>query len=597
MTKITMDALPTWDLSDLYVGVDDPKLDEDLTAVKARAADFEKNYKGTIATEGLTAEHLRAVLDEYEALSRAEYKPLEFASLLFTTDTQDPKRGALLQKTREVGSAIATHLVFFELEIGKIPQDTYDALIEGEALAPYRHYLDYQRALATHHLSEPEEKVLMKTVNVRGHAFVRLFTEINARNKFRLERDGKVQELTQSEILALLYDPDREVRKAAATSFTEVLQGNAHVCTFIYNTLLHEKDVLDRLRGYDTPEAARHLNNELTEEIINTMSDVCVANYDIVANYYHLKRRLLGLDELTHYDRYAPITSDRTKISFDEAKTMVLDAFAGFSPYLAEITEPFFSKRWIDAAPAEGKQGGAYCTGITPDLHPYVFMNYTGNPRDVMTLAHELGHGIHDVLASKNHLLDYHPVFPMAETASTFGEMLVFDKLQESLSASQEKLALLCNKIEDVLATVFRQIAIYRFEQRVHRARREQGELPTEVFNELWQTTMQEMFTDALVLGDTHAWWWLYISHIIQYPFYVYAYVFGELLVLALYMRYKREGEAFVNKYFDLLAAAGSKSPAELVGAMGFDIANPAFWQDGCALIRELVAQAEALAD
>ncbi len=276
---------------------------------------------------------------------------------------------------------------------------------------------------------------------------------------------------------------------------------------------------------------------------------------------------------------------------------MVLEAFGEFSPRLRDMAEPFFSKRWIDAALAEGKRGGAFCAGITPDLHPYVLMNYTGQPRDVMTLAHELGHGIHDVLASDNHLLDYHPVLPMAETASTFGEMLVFDKLRTELDSDSGRLALLCGKIEDTFATVFRQIAMYRFEQQAHRARRQEGELPTEKFDELWQRNMQEMFGASLKLGEEHACWWLYIPHIINTPFYVYAYAFGELLVLSLYAQYKREGAPFVERYFNLLAAGGSRAPADLVESMGFDIADRDFWQAGCDLIRQRVEQAKALAD
>ena len=595
MTEITQ-PLPTWDLSDLYDGVDDPRIDEDLETVEKQADEFEKLFKDTIACDDLNAGHLRAALDAYEVLLRAQYRPQAFAMLLFSTNTQDPRRGALLQKTREFGSAVATHLVFFDLEIGRIPQAAYDAISTSEALAPYRHYLDHQRRLAAHNLTESEEKILVETGNTRGSAFARLFTEIHGRTRFSMEHGGQAREMTQSEILALLYDPDRDTRRAAAESITASLQTNAHVCTFIYNTLLHEKDVLDRLRTYDAPEASRHLDNELNAEIVDTVVEVCVANYGIVADYYHLKRRLLGLDELTHYDRYAPISGEQTRIPFNQAREMVLEAFGEFSPRLVQIAEPFFSRRWIDAELAEGKRSGAFCAGITPDHHPYVLLNYTSQPRDVMTLAHELGHGIHDVVASQNHLLDYHPVLPMAETASTFAEMLVFDTLQTSLDSDQGKLALVCSKIEDTFATVFRQIAMYRFEHQAHRARRDQGELPTEKFNELWQANMQEMFGDALALGEDHACWWLYIPHIIGTPFYVYAYAFGELLVLALYAQYQREGEAFVDRYFDLLSAGGSRSPFELVSAMGFDIADRAFWQGGCDLVRQRVEQARSLA-
>jgi len=588
--------LPTWDLSDLYASADDPRLETDMDAVRTQARTFETQFRNTIARSDLDAGHLRQAQDVYEALLRAQYRPQAYAMLLFATNTQDPERGALLQKTREFGSAIATHLVFFDLEIGQIPAETYDALIDSEILEPYRHYLDHQRLLAAHNLTEPEEKILVETTTSRGQAFGRLFTETHGRAKYCLSRHGESQELTQSELLPLLYNPDRELRRTAAEALTKGLKRNAHVCTFIYNTLLHEKDVLDRLRHYERPEASRHLHNELSAEIVDTVSDVCVSNYSTVADYYGLKQRLLDLDELTHYDRYAPLDGEESEIPFSQAREIVLGAFGDFSPRLLEIASDFFDKRWIDAELSASKRGGAFCAGVTPDHHPYVLLNYTNQPRDVMTLAHELGHGVHDVLASGNHLFDYHPVLPMAETASTFGEMLVFDRLRQNLTSRQERLALVCSKIEDSFATVFRQVAMYRFEQQAHQARRTEGELPTTHLNDLWQANMQEMFGDSLSLGDDHAWWWLYIPHIINTPFYVYAYAFGELMVLSLYARYQEEGEAFVGKYFDLLSAGGSRSPAELVADMGFDIADRAFWQGGCDLIRHRVDEAIALA-
>ena len=589
-------ALPTWDLSDLYDGADDPQLDTDIETCTRRARRFEESFRGTIAVDDLNAAHLHEALLEYEGLLGARYKTEAFASLLFSTDTRDAKKGALLQKTREFGSSVASHLVFFEIEIGEIPQTAYDRVVVAAELEPYRHYLDHQRCLAAHNLSEPEERILVETSNSRGRAFARLATEINGRTKFDIDLNGVVEEKTQSEILSLLYESNRKLREKAAASITRSLRNNAHACTFIYNTLLHEKDVLDRLRSYESPEASRHLDNELAAEVVDTVCDVCVENFDIVADYYRLKRRLLDIDELTHCDRYAPLPGGQTRIEFGRARELVVDSFAAFSPSLADMAESFFQNRWIDAALADGKQGGAYCAGVTPDHHPYVFMNYTGQPRDVMTLAHELGHGVHDLLASDNHLLDYHPVLPLAETASTFAEMLLFDRLLGELDSDREKLALLCSKIEDTFATVFRQIAMYRFEQRAHRTRRESGELPTEKFSELWQYAMQEMFGDSLRLGEDHACWWLYIPHIVDAPFYVYAYAFGELLVLALYARYRQEGERFVERYLELLAAGGSRSPAELTSRLGFEIGERRFWQGGCDLIRERVVEAATLA-
>ena len=593
----TAPSLPTWDLSDLYDGPDDPALNADLARIETEAAAFESRFKGTIAVDSLTGTHLLEALRAYEALLTDQYKPESYASLLYSTDTTAAARGALLQRTREFGSAVASHLVFFDLEIGSIPTAVYDGIAGSEPLQAYRHYLDHQRRLAAHNLSEPEEKILVETANARGRAFARLATEVNTRTRFSIQLDGGTpEEKTQSEILPLLYDPSRQTRRRAATSISQGLSANRHVCAFIYNTLLHEKDVLDRLRGYDSPEQSRHLSNELDAEIVDTVADVCVANYGIVSDYYRLKARLLGLSTLTHYDRYAPIAGGETAFPFARARDLVLDSFAAFSPRLAELAEPFFSHRWIDAALGDGKRGGAYCAGITPDHHPYVFMNYTGRPRDVMTLAHELGHGVHDVLAGRNHLLDYHPVLPMAETASTFGEMLVFERLRAELSTDDEQLSLVCSKVEDTFATVFRQIAMYRFEQSAHRERRRRGELPAERLDELWQSHMQEMFGESVQLGDEHACWWLYIPHIIDVPFYVYAYAFGELLVMSLYARYRREGDAFVEGYFELLACGGSRSPLELLSSLGFDIRDRDFWQGGCDLIRQSVEGATELA-
>ncbi len=592
----TTDAPPTWDLSDLYAGSDDPRLQLDMDACRAAAARVEAEYRGTLATAELTAAHLARALAAYEAVLRAQCRPQAYAMLLHATDTQDPRRGALLQRTREFGSEVDARLVFLELEIGRIPPATYAAVAAAPVLRRYRRYLDHQRALAEHYLSEPEEKILIETANARGQAFARLFTEIHGGLTYRLERDGAVQELTQQELLALFHSPDRSLRARAASALTDGLRSQAHVCTFIYNTLLHEKHVLDRRRAFARPESSRHLSNELDADVVDTVVEVCVANFPTVARYYRLKQRLLGLDRLTHYDRYAPVGGEQAEIPFGRARELVLDAFGEFSPRLAQMAAPFFAERRIDAAVAAGKRGGAFCAGLTPELHPYVLLNYTGQPRDVMTLAHELGHGIHYVLARDNHLLDYHPVLPLAETASTFGEMLVFDRLQRTLATPEARLALQCSKIEDTCATVFRQVAMYRFEQRAHAARREEGELATERLNELWQSCQQEVFADALQLGDEHAYWWLYIPHIVHTPFYVYAYAFGELLVLSLYARYLADRQAFVEPYFELLARGGSRPPAVLLADLGCDIHARDFWQGGCDLIRQHVERAEALA-
>ena len=589
-------TLPTWDLSDLYSGIDDPKLKTDLEKALELAEAFASKYRDQIATAGLTAATLREALEAYEALALQQSSAGAFASLHFSTDTTDPARGALLQYVREACSEISTHLIFFDLEIGRIPDETYAAVSASPELAAYRHHLDYERSLAKHHLSEEQETVLEETANCGGRAFQRLFTEVSSRLKYRFERDGEVRQINQSELLAYSYDPDRALRKQASESLAAELEKNSHVLTFTHNTLLHEKEVMDRLRGFDSPEAERHLANELPSAVVDTMVEVCVANFSIVEDYYALKGKLLGISPLTHYDRYAPLLSTKQTIAYDQAKAIVLQAFARFSPRLEDTVKPFFENPWIDAPPKDGKRSGAFCAGVTPKHHPYVLLNYTDKPRDVMTLAHELGHACHDVLASKNHLFDYHPVLPLAETASTFAELLVFDKLLEDLDSDHPRLALICEKLEDTFATVFRQISMYRFEQKLHRLRREEGELQVETINDLWQSCMQEMFGKSLELGPEHRWTWLYIPHIVQTPFYVYAYAFGELLVLSLYARYRQEGAPFIDKYFKLLAAGGSKAPLEILQELGIDATQRDFWQGGCQLIRQNLEKAQKLA-
>jgi oligoendopeptidase F len=591
-----VDAPVVWDLSDLYSGMDDPSISRDYGGLKERAQQFEEHFRGRIASKDCAPETLRAALDEYEAIHRIQVLPLSFASLMFSADTADPARGALLQHLQVQSTAISKHLIFFDLELGHMPEAVFQRLIREPDLERYRHYLEHQRAVAKHHLTEPEEKIVEELSNTGVRAFLRLFSETTSRMKFRLELHGETRELNQSEVLALLYDADREQRQAASTAVTRTLQEHAHLLTFIYNNLLLEKATMDRLRGYEYPEQARHENNELPVEVVQNMVEVVAESSDVVAEYYRLKQRLLGLDRLTHVDRYAPLTAAGTDISFAEAREMVLDAFGQCSGEMRRMTEPFFHRNWIDAELRTGKRGGAFCSYITPDHHPYVFMNYTNRARDVMTLAHELGHAIHGVLAGKQHFLDFYPSLPLAETASVFGEMLVFERLQQQIDDPQEKLALLAGKIEDTFATVFRQVTMFRFEQAAHRARREEGELTTERFNTLWQETMQEMFGDSLVLEEEHAWWWLYIPHVFSTPFYVYAYAFGELLVLALYARYKEEGEPFVQRYLDLLAAGGSQKPTEILAAVGIDISQKAFWEGGVRLIRDMVDRAKELA-
>lgn len=579
-----------WNLSDLYSGIDDPRIDQALEAAQARAEQFQADYKGRINSPGLTADTLGAALREYEALQQDSSKPAYFASLLFTTDTSDPARGAFLQKVRERGTQLAIPLLFFDLELAALPDETFEPLVKSPQVAPYAHFLHELRLYREHLLSETEERLLEETANTGGRAFRRLFSETvsNAEFTFRGET------MNQAQMLSFLFDADVETRREAGQAFTQGLQANYRQVTFIFNTLLQDKNVSDRLRNYAYPEQSRHMANELPRETVDLVVDTVARNYPLVARFYHVKREILGLDTLTHTDRYAPLFEAEGMVTFPEARQIVLDAFGDFSPNMRDRAGEFFDKGWIDAPPALGKEGGAYCQYVTPDLHPFVFMNYLGRMRDVMTLAHELGHGVHASLSRTQSLLNFHGTLPLAELASTFGEMLVFERVQSTANL-KDKLALHAQKIEDAFATIPRQTALYRFEQAIHKHRRTQGELTPDDFGTYWQQEIQAMFGDAVQLGDEHKIWWSYIGHFVNSPFYVYAYSFGELLALSLYRQAQTGEPQFAQNYLDMLSAGGSLSPQQLMAKVGIDLDDPAFWQGGFDVLEGLVARFEQL--
>ena len=537
-----------WDLSSLFDSMDDPRIERTLVEQLDRAEEFAKKFRGRINCPDLEARTLLEAIREFESIQQEASKPSYFASLLFAADTNDPARGAFMQKIHERATEISIRLIFFELELLEAPEEVIAPLLDDPRLAGYAHFVRSTRLFREHHLSEPEERILEEKANTGSRAFARLFEETVSNIPFTMSRDGETVVLTEPEVLALLRDPDREVRRAAAASLTEGLKANSRTLTFIFNTLVQDKAVNDRLRRFGFPEQSRHLSNELDRETVELVVSIAEENYDIVARYYHLKRQLLGYDKLTHYDRYAPLFETRKEVPFERAKEIVLTSFESFSETLGGRAAEFFDKNWIDAEVRPGKRGGAFCSYITPDLHPYVFLSYLNRMDDVMTLGHELGHGAHASLSREQTYLNFHGTLPLAELASTFGEMLVFDALVREADLD-DKVALYAEKIEGVFATVFRQAAMYRFEQDLHKARRESGEQTTEQIGEIWQRRIQEMFGDSLELGEEHTLWWQYVSHFVEAPFYVYAYSFGELLVMALYARREREGNDFARKY------------------------------------------------
>jgi oligoendopeptidase F len=584
-----------WDLSDLYAGPDDPRIDLDLDRAHAAARDFAARQRGKLAT--LDARALAGAVDALEALQEPVARVGSYASLLFAADTATPRHGALLQHVQERGTAIHNELLFFELEWVAVAPERADALLADPALARRRHYLAAARRYRPHVLSEPEEKILAEAANTGRNAFSRLFDEHLSAMTFRVrDEEGNEEVLSEEEVLARLYEPRRARRRVAAQALSEGLRANSRVLAFIFNTLVQDKSVQDRLRSYPSPMASRHLANEIEAASVESLLSACVSRYPLVARYYRLKAKLLGLPRLADFDRYAPIGDDAGLRTFAEARRIVENAYGDFSPRLAEIAAQFFDRRWIDAELRQGKRGGAFCASTVPSLHPYVLCNYTGNPRDVMTVAHELGHGVHQYLARERGLFEQDTPLTTAETASVFGEMLVFRRLLREESDPKRRLALLCGKLEDAFATVFRQVAMTRFEESLHAARRAEGELPIERVNALWMDANLPMFGDSVELTPDYAWWWLYIPHFVHSPFYCYAYAFGELLVLALLRRYDEEGAAFVPRYLELLAAGGSDTPERLLARMGLDVADPKFWDGGLALLEEMLAEAEKLA-
>jgi oligoendopeptidase F len=564
---------------------------DDLGAAQREAEQLSETYRGRVAD--LSAAQLAEALDELEAVQDRAGRAYTFAYLRWSTDTNDPERGALLQHVKEAYTQIEQQLIFFETEWAEAPEEHAEKLIESDELAGYEHFLEVERLKKDYLLTEPEEKILSEK-NVTGRsAWNRYFDETMGAARFELNGD----ELTRQEILKKLYEPDRDLRRRAALAFTDGLEDHERTLTFVFNTTLADKASDDRLRGYEHWLRSRNLSNEVEDETVDALIEAVTGRYDLVARFYDLKRRLLGLDDLKDYDRYAPLSDADTRYEWDDARGIVLDAYGDFHPQMAEVAGRFFDDGWIDAPLAPGKRGGAFSHGAVPSAHPYVLLNYTGKPRDVRTLAHELGHGVHQFLAREQGVLQASTPLTTAETASVFGEMLVFQRLLRREDDPQNRLAMLVSKIDDTMATVFRQTALNRFENKIHTARREEGELTSERFAEAWMETQRAMFAGSVTLEDHYRRWWSYIPHFLHTPGYVYAYAFGELLVLALYAEYERTGDGFSERYLDLLAAGGSDWPRALVGRFGLDLTDADFWQQGLDAIEELIDDAEELAE
>ena len=581
-----------WDLSDLYKSPDDPRLKADREKVLKLAERFNASYRGSV--EELNAEQFSNALQQYEEIAGLLGKLGSYAYLSWSVNTEDATLGKLLQEANELGSEVNQHLVFFDVEWLKLSDQKAGKLIDSKELKKWKHYLQVSRQYKKHTLKEEAEQVLSaKSVTGRA-AWNRYFDETLGAARFEL--DG--EKLTEQEVLSKLHNPDRELRKRAHTSLTKTFKDHSRTLTFVFNTVLADKYTNDKLRKYESWISSRNLSNQTDNETVEALVAAVTNNYNLVQRYYKLKTRLLGVDEMFDFDRYAPMLETTKSVCWEQGKEMVLGAYGDFHPMMREIASEFFKKNWIDAAIKPGKRGGAYSASTVTSVHPYVFMNYDGQLRDVQTLAHELGHGVHQYLSRKQGELQSSTPLTTAETASVFGEMLVFNKLMSTLDDPKEKLALLISKIDDTIATVFRQISMNRFEDRIHTARREHGELTTDEFSELWFQTQKDLYGDSVTLTDEYKIWWCYIPHFLHTPGYVYAYAFGELLVLALYDVYQNaEKSEFSKKYLSILEAGGSDWPHNLVAKIGLDIKDPAFWENGLSLFENMISDAEKLAE
>jgi oligoendopeptidase F len=579
-----------WDLSDLYGTPDDPRLEADLDEAAAAASAFRERYHGRLA--GLNAAELAEATAELERIEAIVDRAGTFAMLRFTADTSDPARGALAQRVRERATSIQTELLFFELEWAAVADDAADALLADAAIAKYANVLRAYRRYRPHLLSEPEERLDTEKSVTGSSAWVRLFSELVSDLRVRVD-DGEISLDEAMARLARLTEQDD--RRGVAEAVTEALAPGVRTRAFIFNTVANERAIEDRLRGYPSWISARNLSNQISDESVDSLVAAIEARYDVPHRYYALKARLLGIDRLADYDRFAPLQTAPATIPWERARDTVLEAFSSFTPLAGDAVARFFDEQWIDAALRPGKMHGAFCA-TAAERHPFVLMNYSGERRSVLTLAHELGHGLHGVLAMPLGLLNMRTPLTLAETASVFGEALTFRLLLEREDDPKIRLELLTRRIEDSVATVFRQIAMNRFEHGVHTSRRGEGELSVDRFGELWAAEQERMLGPAVEVTDGYRTWWSYVPHFIQSPGYVYAYSFGYLFSLAIYRRYEEEGDALVEPILDLLRAGGSAPPVELARRIGFDVEDPAFWAAGLDAISALVDEAEALA-
>jgi oligoendopeptidase F len=584
--------LPEWNLNDLYTAMDAPELLADLARADTDARAFADKYKGKLSALAASGGMLGAVKD-YEALDDLMGRLGSYAGLVYAGDTTDAQRAKFYGDVSEKLTNASAHLLFFALELNQIEDAALDKALEDAELGRYRPFFEEVRKERPHQLEPRVEQLFHEKYTTGRGAWNRLFDETIA--ALRFEVDGK--ELTLEPTLNLMQEPDEAVRKAGSEALAKTFTENLRTFTLITNTLAKDKEISDRWRSFADVADSRHLANRVEREVVEALVSAVRDAYPRLSHrYYALKAKWFGKEKLEHWDRNAPLPKvEQRTIPWLEAKDTVLSAYGEFAPRMADIAQQFFDKNWIDAPVRPGKSPGAFAHPTTPSAHPYVLVNYLGKPRDVMTLAHELGHGVHQVLAAPNGPLMAPTPLTLAETASVFGEMLTFRKILDGTKDPLQKKALLASKVEDMINTVVRQIAFYTFERKVHTARRETGELTSEQLNDIWMSVQGESLGPAIRFNPGYEVFWTYIGHFIHSPFYVYAYAFGDCLVNSLYAVYEKSHQGFAERYFDLLSAGGTKHHSELLKPFGLDARDPAFWQTGLKLIESMIGELEAL--
>ena len=573
-----------WNLSELYTGPDDPRIEADLAAARRQAAAFAQVYRGKIASGQLDGPALARALAEYEALSELEYRPSFYASLFFAADTQNQKAQQLIQRTREASTETANRLVFFALELIALEAAQLAPLLVAPEMAEYHHYLEVLRRFKPHTLGEKEEQILNQKHLTSASAFEQLYEELSGSLRFKLTVDGEERELSDGEIIALLHHPDRDLRERALTTFLETHANHSLVLTSIFNNILLDHKIDCELRHYDDVVIPTHLANEIAPETVEAMMQAVERHYPLAQEYFQLKARLLGLEKLKNTDLYAPIEAEVEEIPFPQAQQVILSAFGRFNEQFAALAADFFNRRWIDAEVRAGKRGGAFCAAFSPRHHPYILCSYNGTSRDISTVAHELGHGIHYSLSRCQKLLNYDAPLVLAETASVFAEIVLTRHLLAETKSLAARRALLCGLLEEMYGTVFRQTALTRFEMEAHQKRKD-GKLGADEICRLWLQEQEKLFKASVEMIPAYKWGWTYISHFIHSRFYCYSYSFGELLTLALFQRYLDEGETFVPGYMRLLERGGAQRPEHALAQLGIDINQPEFWDQGFRVI------------